>query len=145
MFWSPINQLTPEQEAQINQLQTRWRAIAFMPHLDQPVALDDSIANCYQAIDQTPPKILTYASPYMALSTILTDLIQQLDNALMQQLEHYIQRQQTTTLDSEIARYLLGQTLKPIQQMCNSVRAALYKHRSKRHFMQSSKRLPSRS
>ena len=116
MFWSPISQLTPEQETHITQLQTRWRAIAVMTHLDQPAPLEPIIAHSYQTMGQSHPQILHYTSPFAALSAILTDLIQQLDEGLIHQLELYVQTQKPEALESEIARHLLRQTLKPIQQ-----------------------------
>lgn len=114
MWWNQGKTLNDKQKNLISTTHQKWRLLA---DSTQPINRDTAtyaLKSAYKLIGKAEPFIVFFDSPHSAIVALTTQLVQELDSQLIEQIE--IQTAQGFNNESELIRQLIGQLTNPLKK-----------------------------
>ncbi|HBE19675.1 MAG TPA: hypothetical protein DEG17_14380 [Cyanobacteria bacterium UBA11149] len=114
MWWNQAKTLNDKQKNLISATNKKWRLLA---DSTQPINQDtatSALKYAYKLMGKAEPFIVFFDSPHSALVALTTQLVQELDSQLIQQIE--IQTTQGFNNEGELLRQLIGQLTIPLKK-----------------------------
>ncbi|MCP2730411.1 DUF6745 domain-containing protein [Limnofasciculus baicalensis] len=114
MWWNKPKTLNDKQKNLIVATHKKWRLLA---DSNEPINRDkatSAIKSAYSLLGKAEPYIVFFDSPHGALVAVTTQLVQELDSKLIEQIE--IQIAQGFNNEGELLRQLIGQLTMPLKK-----------------------------
>ncbi len=114
MWWNNPKTLNDKQKNLIISTHNKWRLLADSIEPINREKATSGIKSAYSLLGKAEPYIVFFDSPHRALVAVTTQLIQELDSQLIEQIE--IQTAQGFNNEGELLRQLIGQLTIPLKK-----------------------------